>query len=218
MRQFASGWDQCILPGAIGQKRLSCGDGTRDLKKRASGSGRIIREHGLIHRLVVTRAPGHVSAGRLQAGALNIPCSLGRKGVTVSKREGDGKTPKGRFRVIGGYWRQDRVRRLGGAWSLEPIKADMGWCDDAADANYNRPLRLPARARHEKLMRADGLYDVVLLLDHNQSPRIRGHGSAIFFHLTRNGDDPTAGCVAIPRAQMLRLLPRLSRDCVMIIR
>ncbi len=218
MRQFASGWDQCILPGAIGQKRLRCGDGTRDLKKQAAGSGRTIGGHGLIHRLVVTRAPGHASAGRLQAGALTIPCSLGRKGVTASKREGDGKTPAGRFRVIGGYWRQDRVRRLGGAWTLEPIKADMGWCDDPADANYNRPLRLPARARHEDLMRADGLYDVVLLLDHNQSPRIRGHGSAIFFHLTRDRNDPTAGCVAISRAQMLRLLPRLSRDCVMIIR
>jgi L,D-peptidoglycan transpeptidase YkuD (ErfK/YbiS/YcfS/YnhG family) len=79
-------------------------------------------------------------------------------------------------------------------------------------------VRLPARARHEELARSDGLYDVVLVLDHNQRPRVRGHGSAIFFHLTRNGDDPTAGCVAIARAQMLRLLPRLSSDCVMIIR
>ncbi len=173
---------------------------------------------GLIRRLVVTRAPGRISAGLLQAGALIIPCSLGRHGVTWSKREGDGKTPAGRFRLMGGYWRADRLRPIRGALALAPIKAHMGWCDDAADANYNRPLRLPARARHEELLRADGLYDVVLILDHNERPRVRGHGSAIFFHLTRNGDDPTAGCVAISRAHMLRLLPRLSRDCVMIIR
>jgi L,D-peptidoglycan transpeptidase YkuD (ErfK/YbiS/YcfS/YnhG family) len=154
----------------------------------------------------------------LQAGALDIPCSLGRNGVTRFKREGDGKTPAGTFALIGGYWRRDRLRPPAAALALEPIKADMGWCDDPADANYNRPLRLPARARHEELLRADGLYDVVLLLVHNQSPRVRGHGSAIFFHLTRDKMDPPAGCVAISRAQMLRLLPRLSPDCVMIIR
>ena len=188
------------------------------MKKQVSGSNGGLKALGLIRRLVVSSAPGHRSAGRLQAGALAIFCSLGRKGVTSCKREGDGKTPRGRFRLIGAYWRQDRLRRPGGALRLEPIKAHMGWCDDPADANYNRPLRLPARAGHEELLRADGLYDVVLFLDHNQSPRVRGHGSAIFFHLTRNKMDPTAGCVAISRAQMLRLLPRLSRDCVMIIR
>ena len=188
------------------------------MKKQVSGSKEGWKPHGLIRRLVVTWAPGRMSAGRLQAGAITIPCSLGRNGVTRSKREGDGKTPAGRFRVTGGYWRQDRLRLRGCALRLKPIKAHMGWCDDAADANYNHPLRLPARARHEELLRTDGLYDVVFVLDHNQSPRVRGHGSAIFFHLTRNGHDPTAGCVAISRAQMLRLLPRLSRDCVMIIR
>ena len=180
---------------------------------KQTGAGR-----GLIGRLLVTRSPGRLSAGRLQAGAVIIPCALGRNGVTRLKREGDGNSPAGRFALLGGFQRQGRLRLPRHAVPLQPIKADMGWCDDAADANYNRPLRLPARARHEELARADGLYDVVLVLDHNQRPRVRGHGSAIFFHLTRNGDDPTAGCVAISRAQMLRLLPRLSRRCVMIIR
>ena len=188
------------------------------MKRLVTGREKTAVGRGLIRRLVVTRAPGRISAGLLQAGALTIPCSLGRHGVTWSKREGDGKTPAGRFRLMGGYWRADRLRPKQGALRLRPINAHMGWCDDASDANYNRPLRLPARARHEELLRADGLYDVVLILDHNQRPRVRGHGSAIFFHLTRNGNDPTAGCVAIARAQMLRLLPRLSRDCVMIIR
>jgi len=207
-----------FCPGLSVKSASTVPNRASDVKKRVCGANEGMKAHGLIHRLVVTRAPGRMSAGRLQAGAITIPCSLGRKGVIRSKREGDGKTPAGRFRVIGGYWRQDRLRLPGGALKLEPIKAHMGWCDDPADANYNRPLRLHARAHHEELLRADALYDVVLVLDHNQSPRVRGHGSAIFFHLTRNRNDPTAGCVAISRAQMLRLLPRLSRDCVMIIR
>jgi len=188
------------------------------VKQRSRGSTPRLKDHGLIRRLVVTRRPGAKSAGRLEAGGVTISCSLGRNGHAVSKREGDGKTPSGRYRVTSGYWRADRLRRPGGVLKLEPIKSHMGWCDDPHDANYNRPLRLPARAGHEDLLRADGLYDVVLLLDHNQCPRVRGHGSAIFFHLTRDKADPTAGCVAISRQHMIKLLPRLSRDCVMIIR
>ena len=188
------------------------------MKRRTQDSKQTGSEGGLIRRLVVTPSPGRLGAGRLHAGALTIPCALGRNGVTRFKREGDGKTPAGRFAVTGGYWRQDRLRPPGAHFSLRPIKAHMGWCDDPGDANYNRPLRLPARARHEELLRADGLYDVVLILDHNQRPRVRGHGSAIFFHLTRDKADPTAGCVAISREHMIKLLPRLSRDCVMIIR
>ena len=193
-------------------------NGGVDVKRLKRRSVLTEGQGGFIHRLVVTALPGRLGAGRLQAGALTMPCALGRNGVTRFKREGDGKTPAGTFAVIGGYWRGDRLRLPGVTLPMRPIRPHMGWCDDSCDANYNRPIRLPSRARHEELLRTDGLYDLVLVLDHNQRPRVRGHGSAIFFHLSRSGDDPTAGCVAISRADMLRLLPRLSRDCVMIIR
>ena len=188
------------------------------MKRAIKSAGSAKARAGIIRHLVVTTLPGRVNAGRLQAGALAIPCALGRNGVTRFKREGDGKTPFGRFALTGGYWRQDRLPAPGALLPLRPIRPQMGWCDDVDDANYNRPLRLPTRAGHEALMRSDGLYDVVLTLDHNQRPRMRGLGSAIFFHLKRSDNDPTAGCVAISRADMLRLLPRLSRDCIMVIR
>lgn len=186
--------------------------------KRTAQGDKMIKRTGVIRRLIVTSTPGRISAGRLKAGSNVIPCMLGRNGVTRFKREGDGKTPAGRFALTGGFWRQDRAPAPRTMLALRPVRPHMGWCDDVADANYNRAIRLPARARHEELARQDGLYDLVIVLDHNQRPRVRGHGSAIFFHLARSDDDPTAGCVAISRAQMLRLLPRLSRDCLMIIR
>ena len=74
-----------------------------------------MKRHGLIRRLMITRTPGQMSAGRLQAGVGVIACSVGRNGVTSSKREGDGKTPRGCFRLIGGYWREDRLQRVSGA-------------------------------------------------------------------------------------------------------
>ena len=91
--------------------------------------------------------------------------------------------------------RQPRCR----AGSSRP---DDGWCDDPGDRNYNRPVRLPYPASHEAMWRDDHLYDVVVVLGHNDGPRRRGVGSAIFFHLADPRRRPTAGCIAVSRKDM----------------
>lgn len=137
------------------------------------------------------------------------PCILGRTGVSARKREGDGATPAGRFAVLGGY-RKPVPRRFGaGLRMLRPATADLGWCDDPADAAYNCPVSLPFRASHEQMLRPDRLYDVVLVLDWNITRRARNRGSAIFMHLTRPDGGPTQGCIALDPELMRRLLPRL---------
>ena len=84
-----------------------------------------------------------------------------------------------------------------------------GWCDAPGDPNYNRAVKLPYRASAETLSRADGLYDLVVVLDHNTKPRIRGAGSAIFMHVAKPGYSPTEGCVAFRREHLLALLRHL---------
>lgn len=150
-------------------------------------------------------------AGRLVGGGFDVAASIGRSGLTALKREGDGASPRGSFRILGGWYRADhfRSRPLSGL-KLRPLAPDMGWCDDACDRNYNRPVRRPYPASHEAMWRDDGLYDIVLLLDINLRPRVKKGGSAIFFHLRRDDRGPTAGCVAIARRDMLKLLPRLT--------
>lgn len=156
--------------------------------------------------------------GWLCAGSLMIPCSLGRNGVTRFKREGDGKTPLGRFAIRTGYVQRERFRALTPTQiTLRQLTGHEGWCDDVASATYNRPIRLPNPAGHEILKRSDGVYDLILVLDYNLRPRIRGRGSAIFFHLTRQRGEATAGCVAISPADMRRLLPRLSKKAALLI-
>ena len=68
------------------------------------------------------------------------------------------------------------------------------------------------------MARTDGKYDIVGVLDWNVCPRIRRRGSAIFFHINDEPAKGTEGCVALTRAQMRRLLPRLSRRLVMHVR
>jgi L,D-peptidoglycan transpeptidase YkuD (ErfK/YbiS/YcfS/YnhG family) len=85
------------------------------------------------------------------------------------------------------------------------------------DRNYNRLVNLPYGAAHEELRRADELYDIVIETSHNRRPRIQGRGSAIFFHLARPDYSPTAGCIALSRQDMLKVLGFCSRATKLVI-
>lgn len=167
--------------------------------------------------LRVRPLPGRPQRGILTGAGLTLPCALGRSGLTRFKREGDGATPVARMALLSGYRRADRVLPVPAPIALVSIRADDGWCDDATDGRYNRPVRLPLAASHERMMRDDGLYDVVIVLDWNVRRRSLGRGSAIFFHCARETLEPTAGCIALRPADMRRLLPRLGARTVMIV-
>jgi L,D-peptidoglycan transpeptidase YkuD (ErfK/YbiS/YcfS/YnhG family) len=162
----------------------------------------------------VRAKPGHKTRGLLAAGNLVLECALGKGGISAFKREGDGATPLSSMRLLYGYRRGD-----GGQWPVSPLplrrvrKLD-GWCDAPKDANYNRPVNLPFKPSHEKMWRNDDVYDACIVMDWNVSPRKRGCGSAIFFHLARPGYTPTEGCIALKRADMARLLPHLTNRTV----
>lgn len=144
-------------------------------------------------------------------------CALGRGGLSAFKREGDGATPLGPVRLMRGFFRQGRLNRRNTGLELTLIKPDMGWCDDPADRNYNRPVRLPYAASHETLLRGDELYDICVVLDWNMQQRRRGRGSAIFLHVAKPGFPPTEGCVAVRPEVLKRLLPILSRQTRLVV-
>jgi L,D-peptidoglycan transpeptidase YkuD (ErfK/YbiS/YcfS/YnhG family) len=149
--------------------------------------------------------------GILQVGHITLPCALGRGGRKVLKREGDGATPVGNWKLRQLYYRPDRLNRPRQMLSAQALSRAAGWCDGVGDRNYNRAVSLPYPASHEEMWRSDALYDVVVTLDHNERPRVQGFGSAVFFHLAGSGFTPTAGCVALRREDMLRLLPLCGR-------
>ena len=149
------------------------------------------------------------SSGWVTLGPLRFPCALGRSGRSVDKREGDWATPIGQFAIRRGYYRQDHLRRPQSGLPFAAIRPAEGWCDAAGDRNYNRKVEHPYPASAEHMWRPDGLYDVVLVLDHNARPRVQGRGSAVFVHVARPGYTPTAGCVALRRDHLIRLLKNL---------
>ena len=147
--------------------------------------------------------------GRLSWPGGSVRCALGRGGLRADKREGDGATPIGRYPLRRLLWRADRLARPQTALPAAPIAPDDGWCDDPADPAYNRPVKRPYPASHEALWREDGVYDVIVVMGHNDAPVVPGLGSAVFLHVARPDWAPTEGCVALALPDLLRLL----RDC-----
>ena len=154
---------------------------------------------------VLTRG-GRATAGQLKVGQMSFPCSIGRSGRHFLKREGDGASPRGTWQLRRLFFRPDRGLPPRTGLRAIALRADHGWCETVGDRNYNRLVRLPYAAAHETMQRADGLYDIVIELSHNERPRVQGRGSAVFFHLRRPDGGPTAGCIAVSRGDMLKIL------------
>ena len=171
----------------------------------------------LVH-IQVHRQPGTKTRGILTAGHTAIPVALGRGGILTNKREGDGGTPRGSFRMKRLWWRQDRISRPRTALPIRAIRAADAWSEDPADRRYNRPVQRKAGEPGDRLMRADDLYDLIIEIDHNDRPRVAGRGSAVFIHVARDGFKPTAGCVALRRNDLLRLLEQVGPQTRIIVR
>jgi L,D-peptidoglycan transpeptidase YkuD (ErfK/YbiS/YcfS/YnhG family) len=134
--------------------------------------------------------------------------ALGRGGVrpAADKREGDGASPAGVWPLRAVLYRPDKGAPPATALPVQPISPDDGWCDAPDDPQYNRPVSLPYPASAERLWREDGVYDLIVVLGHNDDPVVPGMGSAIFLHLARPGYPPTEGCVALARGDLEALL------------
>ncbi|MBX9634578.1 MAG: L,D-transpeptidase family protein [Magnetospirillum sp.] len=144
--------------------------------------------------------------GMLDWDGVRVRCALGRSGIALDKREGDGATPIGCWALKQVMYRPDRVAAPATALPVSPLAADDGWCDDPGHGDYNCPVRLPHPASCEKMWREDELYDVVVVLGHNDDPPVPGLGSAIFLHVAKPGWQPTEGCVALALPDLLALL------------
>lgn len=159
-----------------------------------------------ITRLHVRAISARSSAGLLNAGGLTFNCSLGRTGARVLKREGDGASPIGEWRMLRLFYRADRMCPPRTRLPAKPLRSSDGWCETVGDRNYNRLVHMPYAASYDTMTRSDHLYDLVVELSHNARPRVQGFGSAVFFHLRRPDGGPTAGCIAVSLHDMKIIL------------
>lgn len=138
-------------------------------------------------------------------------CAIGKNGISKSKKEGDKKTPVGKFSLGDLYFRTDKIKKPETKLKCIPIKKDMGWCDDEKSKKfYNKLIKKQKKVRYEKLFRKDFKYNLFIPISYNSNPIKLGKGSAIFLHLTKNYK-ATAGCISLREKDFLILLKLINK-------
>ena len=128
-----------------------------------------------------------------------LRCSIGKRGISINKKEGDKKTPKGEFKLKYILYRKDRIFDLKTRLKKIVIKKKMGWCDDPNSNYYNKIINFPSKYSAEKLWKKENVYDIIIVIDYNLNPIIKNKGSAIFLHIAKRKYRPTNGCIAVSK-------------------
>ena len=148
----------------------------------------------------------------LQIDEFKFKCCVGKKGLTKYKKEGDKKTPKGKFQIEHLYFRKDRLEKPLTSLKCIKIKKNMGWCNDVKSPKmYNKLFKIEKKIKHEKLNRKDYKYDLMIPIKYNFISPIVGKGSCIFIHLTKNYK-PTAGCIGLKKKDFLVMLKLINKN------
>jgi len=146
----------------------------------------------------------------LQFNEFVFKCTIGKKGISSKKKEGDLCTPKGTFSIKNLYYRSDRLLKPQTKIIIKKIKKNMGWCNDPKSNKYNSLVTVKEKIRYEKMYRKDHKYNIVVVIDYNLKKPVPYKGSAIFIHLTNNYK-PTAGCIALNKKDLLILLKLINK-------
>ena len=147
-----------------------------------------------------------------------LKCSIGKSGITLSKKEGDLTTPKGLFGLGLLYYRKDKIKLLKCKIKKRAIKKGMGWCNDSKSKKYNQEISFPFKYGAEKLYRKGKVYDIFINIKYNHFPIVKGKGSAIFLHLCDKKYKSTNGCIAVERKNFLKILPLINNKTKILIR
>ena len=140
-----------------------------------------------------------------------LRCAIGKRGISIKKKEGDKKTPKGEFKLKYILYRKDRISNLKTTIKKIVIKKKMGWCDDPNSNYYNKIINYPFKYSSEKLWRKENIYDVVIVIDYNLNPVIKNKGSAIFLHIVKKKYQPTNGCVAVSKKNIKLIASQINK-------
>ena len=138
-------------------------------------------------------------------------CCIGKNGLSLYKKEGDKKTPRGTYKLGILYYRNDRNSICDTRLTSKKIKKNMGWCNEPKSKYYNKEIKIKKSIKHEKLFRVDYKYNYLIVIEYNTKKIKPFKGSAIFIHLTKNYKH-TAGCIALKENDFLTLSKLISKN------
>lgn len=137
---------------------------------------------------------------------------LGRNGVAKmgEKKEGDGKTPSGKYPLTALFGNNDVNQKM----PFIKTHPNLYCIDDSKSINYNRIIDANKTVKDydsfEYMLREDGQYDVGAVIDYNEKGEPM-RGSCIFIHIQKSDTSPTAGCIALRKEDIVKLLNAIDK-------
>jgi L,D-peptidoglycan transpeptidase YkuD (ErfK/YbiS/YcfS/YnhG family) len=153
-----------------------------------------------------------INKKKLFINQYKVKCAIGKRGIGHKRKEGDHITPKGIFKIKSIFYRKDRITHFKSKIKSYAIEKNMGWCDESLSSKYNKLIRFPFKFRAEKLHRTDNVYDIILVLNYNHNPIKKNKGSAIFIHVAKKNYKSTAGCVAVNKKSLLKIIKLINKE------
>lgn len=136
------------------------------------------------------------------------PARLGVKGLSADRREGDGTTPAGTFRIDPTMY--GNAPNPGVRFRYRRLRCGDWWDEDPGSPTYNAFQHVPCGRRPPFRVKTEGLwqnpraYPYFAVVEFNMRPVVPGRGSGIFLHAQTGG--PTNGCISLRRAELRHVL------------
>lgn len=146
--------------------------------------------------------------------------NIGKNSIKLDRQEGDLSTPSGTFDIdnVVYYKKKKPKTKL----KTIKIKENYKWCDDSESEIYNQFFILDENTKnsckkYENMLHNDHLYDFVIPIKYNTNPTIKYKGSAIFIHIKKSENTPTAGCVAFNEKDLKFVMKNLEQRSKIVI-
>jgi L,D-peptidoglycan transpeptidase YkuD (ErfK/YbiS/YcfS/YnhG family) len=133
---------------------------------------------------------------------------LGWAGLSASRREGDGTTPAGTFRIHPTMY--GNAADPGVRFRYVRVRCGDWWDEDPGSPTYNTFQRVGCGVRPPFGVKSEGMwqnpraYPYLAVVEFNMKPVVPGRGSGIFLHAQTGG--ATNGCISLERGTLRRVL------------
>ena len=126
-----------------------------------------------------------------------------------SKREGDGKAPAGIFPLTSSFGIDASITAIG--LPYVPMDEFTECVDDTSSTFYNKIVNRMQVGNFdwkssEKMFTVRPQYDLGVFVAYNSYPAIPGNGSCIFLHIWKDANTGTAGCTAMARENLEKVV------------
>jgi L,D-peptidoglycan transpeptidase YkuD (ErfK/YbiS/YcfS/YnhG family) len=148
------------------------------------------------------------SKGCWVAVAGPFPARLGKNGLSSNRREGDGTTPTGTFRI--GRTMYGNEPNPGVRFRYRRLRCGDWWDEDPASPTYNSFQHVPCGTKPPFGGASEGMweqprpYPFLAVFEYNTRPAVPGRGSGMFLHAQTGG--PTIGCVSLRKDELREVL------------